>query len=157
MLFRSLVAKEEERIAAGTASAQQRLGVVEDEEIAAMAERRRQEAEDRARAAQEALQAKGAIGEARTQMRIAPEVEAIKRLGKLPEGSFAAANAEYARQEAAKLRADKELAQKLVETLPVEPRKQPPGRVEAGLAAPKARRSELLAKLEIAQIGRAHV
>ena len=149
-----LVGVEQQKIAAGTATAQQRLSALEEQEQMTMEEQRLEEAKARARATQEALQAKGAIEEARTQMRIAPEIEAVRRLGKLPEDSFAAANAEYARKEVEKLQADKEMAQRLVETLPVEPRKQPPGRVQAGLAAPKARRSELLAKLEIARATR---
>jgi hypothetical protein len=130
---------------AGTAAMQQRLSTVEAEEQAALEASR--EAERQA-----ALDAQAQQTEVLREQRIAPEVEGIRRLGKVPEDSFSAANAEAARERMAQRRRDEELAGQLVETLPLGEKRMAPGRIETGRAGPKGNRKELLTQLAIARI-----
>lgn len=151
-LYKALAAKvkplqqqQQQAAASATAAAQQRVAGLESEEQAALDAQRAEQ--ERAR-----LQSETDLADVQREQRIAPEVEGIRRLGTVPKDSFAAANAEAARERMAARQRDEELASQLVETLPISGRQQPPGRVVSGRAGPKPGRSELQTKLQIARL-----
>jgi len=126
-----------------TLAAQQRLGQVEGEEQAAL-EAQRAEADRLAREAEQADQ------DARRAQRIQPEVEGIRRLGRVPEGSFSEANRIAAEERLAKRDHEEAVVEALVGTLPRETGKILPGTLYRGLGGKKASIDDLRAQLKIA-------
>jgi hypothetical protein len=126
-----------------TLAAQQRLGQVEGEEQAAL-EAQRAEADRLAREAEQADQ------DARRAQRIQPEVEGIRRLGRVPEDSFSEANRIAAEERLAKRDHEEAVVEALVGTLPRETGKIMPGTLYRGLGGKKASIDDLRAQLKIA-------
>jgi hypothetical protein len=141
-----LDAREKQRVAAGqagTAAGQTRIGTVEEEEAAAIEAQR---AADEAEAAR--LSAERADTE--RQIRIAPEVEGIQRLGKAPEGTWNAARADQLRRSLDQKQMDENQIDKLLATLPMSA-VIAPGHIYAGMGFESASRRDLLTRMAVAK------
>jgi hypothetical protein len=137
---------KQSRIAAGqaTTSAQQRLGTVEEEERSALEAQRAEEA-------RLAREAEAADQDARRQQRIQPEVEGLRRLGKVPEDSFSEANRIAAEERLAKRDHEEAMVDELIGTLPREAGQVLPGTLYRGIGGKKASVDDLRTQLQIAR------
>jgi hypothetical protein len=141
-----LQAIEKQRAAvgkAGTAASQARVGTVEEEEQAAIEAQR---AADEA----EATRMETERADAQRNVRLAPEVEGIKRLGKVPEGAFSSANADAIFRDMYLKQADEERVDQLLSTLPMSSITTP-GKIYAGLGFETASRRDLLTRIAVAK------
>ena len=145
LTLRDKATAKEAKAAAGqaTLAAQQRLGTVEGEEQAAL-EAQRAEADRLAQEAEEADQ------DARRAVRLQPEVEGLRRLGKVPEDSFSEANRIAAEERLAQRKHDEAVVEELVGTLPRQTGKIMPGTLYRGLGGKKASIDDLRTQLKIA-------
>ena len=128
---------------AGTAAGQARIGAVEAEEQAVI------EAQ-RAADAAEATRMETERADAQRTARIAPEVEGLKRLGKVPEGAFSSANADAIFRDMYLKQADEERVDQLLATLPMSSITTP-GKIYAGLGFETASRRDLLTRIAVAK------
>jgi len=141
-----LQAFEKQRAAvgkAGTAASQARVGTVEEEEQAAIEAQR---AADEA----EATRMETERADAERTVRLAPEVEGLKRLGKVPEGAFSSANADAIFRDMYLKQADEERVDQLLATLPMSSITTP-GKIYAGLGFETASRRDLLTRIAVAK------
>ena len=137
---------EKQRLAlgrAGTAAGQMRVGAVEEEEQAAIQAQRAADEAEAARLESERAETERGI-------RIAPEVEGIQRLGKVPEGAFSSANADAAFQRLYKKQADEAQVDELLSTLPMSSLSTT-GKIYAGMGFETASRRDLLTRIAIAK------
>ena len=128
---------------AGTAASQARVGTVEEEEQTAIEAQR---AADEA----EATRMETERADAERTVRLAPEVEGLKRLGKVPEGAFSSANADAIFRDMYLKQADEERVDQLLATLPMSSITTP-GKIYAGLGFETASRRDLLTRIAVAK------
>ena len=128
---------------AGTAASQARVGTVEEEEQAAIEEQRRADEAEATRMGTERA-------DAERQVRIAPEVEGIQRLGKAPEGTWSSANADAIFRSMYQKQADEKQVDKLLSTLPMRSISTP-GQIYSGMGFEAASRRDLLTRMAVAK------
>ena len=128
---------------AGTAAGQQRVGAVESEEQAAIEEQRRADEAEATR-----MEAERAAAE--RQVKIAPEVEGIKRLGKSSEGTWSSPRADDIFRNMYQKQMDEKQVDQLLSTLPTRSISTP-GQIYAGMGFEAASRRDLLTRMAIAK------
>jgi len=128
---------------AGTAAGQQRVGAVESEEQAAIEEQRRADEAEATRMEAERAETERGI-------RLAPEVEGLKRLGKTPEGTWSSPRADDIFRNMYQKQMDEKQVDQLLSTLPTRSISTP-GQIYAGMGFEAASRRDLLTRMAIAK------